>query len=87
MAAVLSLFTAFLIVKIAQARRSPVSVGVHKLVGERGRVRQGDFVFVNGELWRARPVDGAPLRPGEDVEVAGVDGLTLEVRRRLGSAA
>jgi membrane-bound serine protease (ClpP class) len=91
-AGVLSLFTAFLIVKIAQARRSPVSVGVHQLVGAHGRVRQGDLVFVNGELWRAHAPDGEPLRPGEEVEVAGVgDGLTLEVRRpgereELGSA-
>ena len=93
-AATLAFFTAFLIVKIAQARRRPVTVGVHQLVGEHGRVRHGDFVFVNGELWRARPVDEEPLRPGEEVEVAGVDGLTLEVRRaghaepeRIGSSA
>jgi membrane-bound serine protease (ClpP class) len=92
MAALLSAFTAFLIVKIAQARRRPVTVGVHRLVGERGRVRYGDFVFVNGELWRARSADGEPLRPGEEIEVAGVDGLTLEVlrsgeREQLGSPA
>jgi membrane-bound serine protease (ClpP class) len=87
MAAALSLFTVLLIVKVAQARRRPVTVGVHQLVGARGRVRQGGLVFVNGELWRARPADGEPLRPGEDVEVAGVDGLVLDVRRRNGASA
>jgi membrane-bound ClpP family serine protease len=91
MAALLSMFTAFLIVKIAQARRRPVTVGVHQLVGEHGRVRHGGFVFLNGELWQARAVDGEPLREGDEVEVADVDGLTLEVRRsaqreELGSA-
>jgi membrane-bound serine protease (ClpP class) len=86
-AALLSLFTAFLIVKVAQARRRPVTVGVHQLVGARGRVRHGNLVAVNGELWRARPADGEPLRPGEEVEVAGVDGLVLDVRRAAGSTA
>jgi membrane-bound serine protease (ClpP class) len=86
-AGLLSLFTAFLIVKIAQARRRPVTVGVHQLVGAHGRVRYGDFVFLNGELWRARPVDGEPLQPGDEVEVAAVDGLTLEVRRATESEA
>ena len=89
MAATLSAFTAFLIVKIAQVRRSPVTVGVHQLVGAHGRVRYGDFVFVNGELWRARSSDGEPLSPGDEVEVAEVDGLTLEVRassEHIGSA-
>jgi membrane-bound serine protease (ClpP class) len=91
-AGVLALFTAFLIVKIAQARRRPVSVGVHQLVGERGRARYGDFVFVNGELWRARSPDGEPLQPGDEVEVTAVDGLVLEVRpsasrEELGSPA
>jgi membrane-bound serine protease (ClpP class) len=85
MAGLLSVFTALLVVKIAQARRRPVSVGVHQLVGEHGRVRYGDFVFVNGELWRARSVDGEPLRPGDEIEVAGVEGLMLEVRRAPGA--
>ena len=57
MAALLSMFTAFLIVKIAQARRRPVTVGVHQLVGEHGQVRHGGFVFLNG-----RAVAGARRR-------------------------
>jgi membrane-bound serine protease (ClpP class) len=80
MAAVLSLFAAVLIVKITQARRQPVEVDVQRIAGGAGRVRYGNQVFVNGELWRARSDDGEPLRPGEHVEVVGVDGLTLVVR-------
>ena len=35
-----------------------------------------------GELWRAHSEDGAPLEPGETVEVASVgEGLELGVRR------
>jgi membrane-bound serine protease (ClpP class) len=80
MAAVLSLFAAVLIVKITQARRQPVEVDVQRIAGGVGRVRHGNQVFVNGELWRARAVDGEPLRPGEEVDVVGVEGLTLLVR-------
>jgi membrane protein implicated in regulation of membrane protease activity len=35
--------------------------------------------MVRGELWRARA--GEALETGVAVEVVGVDGLTLEVRR------
>jgi membrane protein implicated in regulation of membrane protease activity len=44
-----------------------------------GVVRDGDDVFVRGELWRAQ--SDAPLRAGERVLVAGLHGLTLDVRR------
>jgi membrane-bound ClpP family serine protease len=36
-------------------------------------------VRVAGERWRARA--DAPLEPGETVEVVGIEGLTLVVRR------
>jgi membrane-bound serine protease (ClpP class) len=78
-AGTLALFTLLVVVKVAQARHRPVAVGVQQIVGQRGQVRHGDFVFVNGELWRARSADGGRLSPGEEIEVAGVDGLTLEV--------
>ena len=45
-------------------RRSPVSVGPQTIVGELGEARRDGFVFVHGELWRARAADGEPLRPG-----------------------
>ncbi|MDQ3821807.1 MAG: nodulation protein NfeD [Actinomycetota bacterium] len=79
-AGTLALFMAILVVKVTQARRQPVEVDVSRLSGGIGRVRYGDLVFVNGELWKARSVDGTPLLPDEPVEVVGVEGLTLTVR-------
>ena len=61
-------------------RRRPVAVGVQELVGAPAEVRQDGYVAVRGELWRARSVDGTPLRPGDRVRVEKVDGLVLGVR-------
>jgi membrane-bound serine protease (ClpP class) len=79
-AAVLGSFWAFAITKAVQVRRRPVTVGPHTMVGEVGEAKQDNLVFVHGELWRARPADGQPLRPGQRVKVSGVDPeLVLEV--------
>jgi len=72
-------FWAIAISKAVQVRRSPVSVGPQTIVGEIGEARRDDLVFVHGELWRATPSDGAPLRPGQRVRVSGV-GPELELR-------
>jgi membrane-bound serine protease (ClpP class) len=69
--------------KIVQVRRAPVVTGESELIGQIGVVRQAldpeGFVFVHGELWRAR-TDGEPVPPGESVRVEGLDeGLTLRV--------
>jgi membrane-bound serine protease (ClpP class) len=73
-------FWAIAITKAVQVRRRPVSVGPQTIVGEIGEARRDDMVFVHGELWRARSGDGAPLRPGQQVKVAGVGPeLVLEV--------
>jgi membrane-bound serine protease (ClpP class) len=71
---------AFALGKAVQVRRRPVTVGVHELVGAPAVVRQDGYVAVRGELWRARSVDGRPLRPGDRVRVEDVDGLVLGVR-------
>jgi membrane-bound serine protease (ClpP class) len=78
-AATLGAFMLFAVAKIVQVRRSPVAVGLSDIIGRHGRVRGEGYVFVNGELWRARSDE--PLRTGEEVEVTDVDGLTLGVRR------
>ncbi len=72
-------FWAFAIGKAVQVRRRPVSVGPQTIVGATAEVRENGFVFVNGELWRARTADGSPLKPGERVHVRAFDGLTLTV--------
>jgi membrane-bound ClpP family serine protease len=45
-----------------------------------GVARPGGYVFVRGELWRARTDDGE-IAPGEQVQVDALDGLTLDVHR------
>ncbi|HKG42912.1 MAG TPA: nodulation protein NfeD [Gaiellaceae bacterium] len=71
---------AFAMAKAVQVRRSPVSVGPQTMVGEVGEARRDDMVFVHGELWRAKPLSGETLRPGQRVRVASVDpALVLEV--------
>jgi len=71
---------AFALGKAVQVRRRPVAVGVHELVGAPAVVRQDGYVAVRGELWRARSLDGQPLRPGDRVRVEDVNGLVLSVR-------
>jgi len=80
-AATFSLFFAFALAKVVQIRRRPVSVGTHTLIGEHGLVRRDGHVAVRGELWQARSEDGGPLETGEEVEVLGLEGLSLVVRR------
>ena len=72
-AAVLALLMGGAMAKALQARRRPVLVGAHLLVGAHGEVRRDGLVFVNGELWRAHARDGLPLVLGDEVEVEAVD--------------
>jgi membrane-bound serine protease (ClpP class) len=76
-----SLFFAFALAKVVQIRKRPASVGTEMIVGAHGQVRRDGFVAVRGELWQARADDGRALRLGDEVEVLGVEGLTLVVRR------
>jgi membrane-bound serine protease (ClpP class) len=64
-----------------RARRRPVVSGREEMTGQAGTVvrwegRSG-VVHVHGERWAARAA--RPLQPGEQVRVAAIDGLTLEV--------
>jgi membrane-bound serine protease (ClpP class) len=60
-------------------RRRSVS-GVDALVGKTAVVSTPTQVRVAGELWEATSEE--PLVAGEEVEVTGVDGLTLRVSPR-----
>ncbi len=82
-AATMALLVGLAAVKIVQVRRAPVVTGDSELIGQVGVVRQAldpeGFVFVHGELWRAR-TSGEIVPPGEAVRVEGLDdGLTLTV--------
>jgi len=68
----IGLIWVFALTKAVQVRRSPVLAGPQTMVGELGEARRDDLVFVQGELWRARPAGDEPLRPGQRVRVASV---------------
>jgi membrane-bound serine protease (ClpP class) len=76
-----SLFFAFVLAKVVQIRRRPASVGPQTIVGTQGHVGRDGLVSVRGELWKARETEGAELARGDDVEVVGIDGMELVVRR------
>jgi membrane-bound serine protease (ClpP class) len=65
-----------------RSRKRPVVSGREMLIGAVGEVLQASdgegWARVQGETWRVR--SPTPLRAGERVSVAGVDGLVLEVQ-------
>jgi membrane-bound serine protease (ClpP class) len=82
-AGTLTALLGFALSRVVRARRLPVAVGASHLVGEEGIVRQGGFVLVAGELWRAHSNDGSPLQQGETVVVERLeDDLELVVGSR-----
>ena len=66
-----------------RAHRSRPKGGTDGLLGEVGIVREPidpeGLVFVHGEYWRAKARER--FEPGEKVEVEGVDGLMLKVKK------
>ena len=79
-AGTLTALLGFALSRVVRVRRLPSAVGVSHLVGEHGIVRQGGYVFVAGELWRARSGDGSPLQLGDTVVVERLeDDLELVV--------
>ena len=75
-------FVLFALRAVMRTRRRPAYIGGGDMVGREGSVRTTSSVFVEGELWRARPA--APdrtLKPGDRVRVIGREGLDLIVDR------
>jgi membrane-bound serine protease (ClpP class) len=70
-----------------RAQRRVAAVGAQALLGKRGVVVSDldprGVVLVQSETWTAVAAGEGPLRAGEAVEVIGVDGLRLQVRRLL----
>lgn len=76
-----ALFT-IILVMVFRARRRPVVSGREEMLG-RTAVVTADFehegwVRAHSEIWNARAT--VPLRKGQEVQVTGMDGLTLLVR-------
>jgi membrane-bound serine protease (ClpP class) len=83
-AAVFVLFIAFAITKVVAARRARPRTGSDELIGEVGTVRETlspeGFVFVHGEIWRARSAGGETIPAGTTIKVESLgEGLVIEV--------
>ena len=76
-------FFVFVIGKGLRAQRLPVKAGAETMVGKTVTAltpidSHGGRVFVEGEYWKA--VSDAPIKQGEAVKVASVQGLTIKVK-------
>jgi membrane-bound serine protease (ClpP class) len=71
--------TLFLGGAVLRAHRRKATTGAEGLKGLRGAAENETQVFVHGEIWNA--VCEEPLRKGDPVEVIGVEGLTLRVKK------
>jgi membrane-bound serine protease (ClpP class) len=67
------------LVLLKWSRRRRAATGVELLIGRRAVVSSPTQVRVAGEIWEAKPAED--LVVGEEVEVTGIDGLTLLVSR------
>ena len=71
-------------VVIPDFRRRPVT-GREGMIGTEGRVVKTlspiGTIIVGSEYWRAKSVNGS-IGVGENVEIVGLDGLTLKVKRK-----
>ena len=78
-------FFAVVISAVSRARGRPSTTGREGMMGEIGvartRLDPSGQVLVHGELWKAQADDGV-IGSGDTVEVVGMDGLELHVRRR-----
>ncbi len=61
------------------SRRRKAQVGAETLIGAEAEVRDGGYVFVQGELWRAHGAEH--LERGDRVRILAVNGLTLVVEK------
>jgi membrane-bound serine protease (ClpP class) len=64
-----------------RAQRRPKVMGMDTLVGQVGEARSNSSVQVASELWSAEAENGQ-LEPGDSVEVVGVRGLKVVVRKK-----
>jgi membrane-bound serine protease (ClpP class) len=78
-------FFAFIIQKVVKTHRRQAATGREELIGKTAVVRvalepEGE-IFFKGELWTAVSEKGR-VKPGEEVIINKVDGLTLYVTRK-----
>jgi membrane protein implicated in regulation of membrane protease activity len=68
------------VVLLRWSRRRRAVTGAEALIGQKAVVSTPTQVRVAGELWEAQSEQ--ELVPGDEVEVNGLEGLTLRVSRR-----
>jgi membrane-bound serine protease (ClpP class) len=85
-AAVLGLFFVFVIQAVVRAHKKRPVTGLTSLAGQTAVARTPldpyGTVFVQGELWQAKTT-GEKVNLGEEVEIVGAEGLTLQVRKEI----
>ncbi|HWX22287.1 MAG TPA: nodulation protein NfeD [Candidatus Binatia bacterium] len=79
----LALFFLFVVGASLRAQMLPVRAGKETMLGKvapaAARIdSSGGKVFVEGEYWNA--ISDVPIEPGQVVEIAAIDGLTLKVK-------
>jgi membrane-bound serine protease (ClpP class) len=80
-------FFAFIVGKALQALRIPLAMGTSTLIGKAGEARTDldptGAVYTSSELWTAEAQEGN-IPAGTQVQVVGVDGVKLLVKRKNG---
>ena len=79
-------FALFAFRAVLRTRRNPVAIGGYDMVGLTGVVRGAGSVYVEGELWSARPAEGATLPSAGAVRIVGRENMTLIVEPSEGPA-
>lgn len=76
-------FFVFFVSKGIRAQLLPKRVGTEMMIGKIVAAKSqidiaGGHVFIEGELWKA--VSETPVEAGQNVEIIGIEGLTLKVK-------
>ena len=84
-----SLFGGVVVYSVTRSYLTPQQSGAEGLVGARGEARSdlsatSGKVFVAGEWWDA--ISDQPIGPGERIEVLGINGMVLNVRKAKGGS-
>jgi membrane-bound serine protease (ClpP class) len=78
---------AFIFTRALQAQRVPPATGINVLIGKIGDARSdlnpSGTIYVASELWTAE-AQGGDIPSGSQVEIVGVDGVKLLVKRKDG---
>ena len=73
-----------------RSRFSTPTIGRESLIGEVGEaavdISPDGVVLLRGARWRARTNRATPIRAGEPISVAAIEGLVLEVEPLQGAA-